>query len=554
MLSFISPFKTQASNQANRLALGLFGSVALALSFSVLPAHAANELTLYSDGQAFVKEDHTLALQKGNQTYTLNGLPTQLDTSSVRLSRLKESGPDIEWLGTEFLPAQTLNAQSLLSNQVGQSITFMEPSERAWVPGKEAPPMPKITTGKLIALPEAVAGFSTFASPRVTPHQWMAGDALAHDTLAVVEVDGEQRLVPTRLLILKTLPEDFRLKPSLKLALNSPEKASRPFELSYLTSGLSWQPYYTAVLTQNGQLNLQGWATLTNQSGKDFINQPLTLVAGTLNRRAQPQPLFAPKMVMMAARAEGVMADGAVGQPSLEAKALGDYYTYKLPQPITLKNNTSQAVSWFNGIAAPAQTRYVYDPNPGYQWLGYQDNADKTISLNGQPISRLLEWTNTETGTSRGFGKPLVSGAIRVLEADSDGSLQVVGEDQLSEVAKGDKVLLSLGQSMDLKAKKTQTGFHQVINKRLSNGNSSGYNEARYLVTLTNRKPTAQTVEVMEHPQGIGNNNWEVLKPSLPFEKQENHTVVFKVNVPAAKGDKPGQATLTYTVRSYFGN
>ena len=54
--------------------------------------------------------------------------------------------------------------------------------------------------------------------------------------------------------------------------------------LAYLTRGLSWNADYVAVFDEAaGNVSMQGWITLTNNSGTTFANANAQLVAGDVN-------------------------------------------------------------------------------------------------------------------------------------------------------------------------------------------------------------------------------------------------------------------------------
>ncbi len=54
--------------------------------------------------------------------------------------------------------------------------------------------------------------------------------------------------------------------------------------LSYLTTGLSWKADYVAMFDEKqSALKLQGWVTLTNNSGTSYKDARTQLVAGDIN-------------------------------------------------------------------------------------------------------------------------------------------------------------------------------------------------------------------------------------------------------------------------------
>ena len=57
-----------------------------------------------------------------------------------------------------------------------------------------------------------------------------------------------------------------------------PARADYTVEVSYRTSGLSWQPDYAAVMGDGDRVDLTSWATVKNDTGLDLVGAQLTLV------------------------------------------------------------------------------------------------------------------------------------------------------------------------------------------------------------------------------------------------------------------------------------
>jgi hypothetical protein len=56
-------------------------------------------------------------------------------------------------------------------------------------------------------------------------------------------------------------------------------------ELSYVTGGMTWNADYNVVAPETGDLlDLVGWVTLDNQSGKQFDHAHIKLMAGDVNK------------------------------------------------------------------------------------------------------------------------------------------------------------------------------------------------------------------------------------------------------------------------------
>ena len=81
------------------------------------------------------------------------------------------------------------------------------------------------------------------------------------------------------------LPANLYDRPTLLWMLENRGPQRQKVEASYLATRLAWSADY--VLTANRDettADLDGWVTLTNNSGTAFQNAKLQLVAGELNR------------------------------------------------------------------------------------------------------------------------------------------------------------------------------------------------------------------------------------------------------------------------------
>ncbi|MFR8207116.1 MAG: hypothetical protein ACLU99_13005 [Alphaproteobacteria bacterium] len=145
-------------------------------------------------------------------------------------------------------------------------------------------------------------------------------------------------------MVYENLPENLRVKPTLVVKLDNQNDGSKDLTLNYLTNGLSWQANYVAEITSDSQMDLQGWVTLNNQSGADYKDAEVQLIAGDVkqeNGNVRPQP----RNLMMAAKSVSFDAAGAAESASLPAENLGEYYVYSLPFKTDIMDKQSKQVS-----------------------------------------------------------------------------------------------------------------------------------------------------------------------------------------------------------------
>ena len=323
--------------------------------------------------------------------------------------------------------------------------------------------------------------------------------------------------VPGRLAF-PGVPDTLRDKPTLVISLLNPTAGTQDLELSYLTGGLSWRADYVAELNaQDDQLDLNGWVTLTNQSGAAYPNARLQLVAGDLNRVRDAQPL--PRgAVTMAAKA----ADAA----EMQQESLFEYHLYTLQRPTTLAENQTKQVALMSATRVPVKKEFLLE-GANYYYSGQYGELGQKMK-----VGVFVEFTNK----GEGLGIPLPRGVIRLYKKDSQGNAQFVGEDRIDHTPKNETVRLKLGDAFDLTADKRQTAFEKLA----GTGRYNYVFESAYEIVLKNAKPEAVTVTVREPMPG----DWTMVSESQPHTKAASGTAEWQVRVPAE-----GKTTLSYRVR-----
>lgn len=324
-------------------------------------------------------------------------------------------------------------------------------------------------------------------------------------------------------LVFESLPENLRSKPTLVVDLKTPQAGSKNLELAYLTRGISWKADYAADLTAKDRLNLKGWITLKNESGADYNNAQVQLVAGNVNLAAETGGIQ-PRPLMYAAKAMVRNADMAMetggGYP--EQESLADYYIYTLPFKTDIKDKQSKQVSLLSKENVAFAKEYKLE-SPLYLGVGSRDNE-----FNRQNPEVVFKFVNNQASN---LGEPLPKGIIRFYEKDKSGNIQFLGESNLEQLAVGDKTDLRLGRSFDIQAK------GKVMNVKNIAKNAT---DAEVEVKFTNAKKDAEKV-VFEQSFG---DSWEIVSESVKNEKKNAGTAAWTVEVPAG-----GEAVLNFKVR-----
>ena len=106
---------------------------------------------------------------------------------------------------------------------------------------------------------------------------------------------------------------------------------------------MNWTADYNLLLNDDeSALDLKGWVTLDNHSGRAFNDARLKLVAGDLNRIEPPQPVFAESRAM-------AMDMAQEQAPRVEQRELFEYQLYEVARSVSIKDNETKQiefVSW----------------------------------------------------------------------------------------------------------------------------------------------------------------------------------------------------------------
>src|SRR5579859_908506 len=102
------------------------------------------------------------------------------------------------------------------------------------------------------------------------------------------------------------VPANLYDRPTLLMSLENEGGRKQQVETSYLATNLAWNSDYVLTIGRDDKAaDLDGWVTLTNNSGTAFHNARLQLVAGELNRVQPPAVMetFARNAAVPAAKA-----------------------------------------------------------------------------------------------------------------------------------------------------------------------------------------------------------------------------------------------------------
>lgn len=433
---------------------------------------AQTSVTVYNSNLGVVTETRQLSFDKGIGRISVIDVPDQIDAASVRF--------DVPGAASVTILEQNYVYDLVSTDQLYQRY-IDQPIE---VISKEG----KLFGGKLLSF---TGGMMTLQQP-----------------------DGSLQLVNTSEMShvnLSKLPEGLITRPTLFWRYQSNSKQTVKGELSYQTTGMGWNAEYIGVLDKNEKmLDLSGWASITNNSGKSFADAKVKLIAGEIQRMPNPNQIY----MRGAKRNEVSSVEDILATQSFQERSFFEYHLYTLPRPATVANKEIKQISLFDPSTTGVQKLYTFHP-------GFDDNDVKVK----------VKFVNS---AAAGLGMPLPEGRVRLFKADDDKGLILLGEDRLEHTPSNEEVKLTVGTAFDIKAEERVMNQKQISNR---------VTEYDYEFEIRNQKKEAVTVNLEKNFYGF----WEIMNSSREYKKKNATTITM--DIPAPAGDT---VVVTMRVRTSY--
>lgn len=317
-------------------------------------------------------------------------------------------------------------------------------------------------------------------------------------------------------VVFNEIPANLSNKPILAAKLNSETSGDKFLNLAYLTSGLSWKTDYVANIEDKNALDLTGWVTINNESGVDYNNAKIQLIAGDVNI---VRPVMRQRIMMAKASFNAMdMAEGV----SVEPEQINSYELYTLPNITSIKDRQTKQIS----LIEKNDVKYFKEFNlrsPLYLGSGSEfkkAHPDITIVIENNEASNL--------------GISLPTGTVRFYEKDKNGNLQFVGSNNIGNTAKEETLRLNLGKAFNLvvdgKVKKISEKELSRTGKDIHGCYNTGLLKTYEVsVNFNNAEKDDNTVVFKQNMS----DNAKIISESLKSETENAHTRVWKVNIPA---------------------
>ncbi len=352
-------------------------------------------------------------------------------------------------------------------------------------------------------------------------------------TQPIIEVDGVLHFGLPGQPLFPALSADSVLKPTLNWLLRTNDPGKFDAEISYVSGGMSWQSDYNLVVSDNPNaktdlLDMVGWITMRNQSGKTFENARIKLMAGDVNKLQENT------LSNRAYKAMDMAVAGAAEAPAVREKSFDEFHLYTLERPTTLHDQETKQVEFVRATGIRAQRIYVYDGAKVDQYGYYnpeQIRQDQNYGTVSNPkIWVMEEFKNSETNH---LGIALPKGKLRFYRRDTDGHLEFVGENVIDHTPKDEIIRVYTGNAFDVVGQRKRTNYRIDVNQH--------WIDESFEVHLRNHKKEPVSVRVVEHLYRCA--NWKLTDQSQEWHKMDAQTIEFPI---ALAPD--GEQVVTYTV------
>jgi hypothetical protein len=488
----------------------------LVLCGSLFAQQSQPSLTIYNQDFAVVRQDVPLDLKSGVNQINVSEITMHLEPDSVILR--DPTGKHAVQVLEQNYRADPVSEPMLLSLYEGKIIDF----EVATPQGQQ------IVKGKIIR--SGYVPHNYFAMNRYGQNYYQGQMAVSAEQ-PIIEVNGQLKFSLPGTPIFPSLTDDTILKPRLEWMISTDKPGKFPAEFSYVTGGMSWQADYNIVAPEKGDLvDIVGWVTIDNQSGKTFENSRIKLMAGDVNKLqpGQSGQGYAMKAAMV--------ADAAA--PAVTEKAFDEYHLYTLERSTTLRDRETKQVELIHATGIASKQLYIYDGAKidynrynGWNWENIRNDHSYGTESNPK-IWVMREFVNSQANH---LGMPLPKGRVRFYRHNDDSQMEFTGENMIDHTPKDETVRIYTGNAFDI------TGERRRSNYTVEPKNSA---TETFQIKVRNHKKEPVEVRVVEHL--YRGKNWTITDKSDDYQKKDSQTIEFPVTI-APDGEKVITYTAHYT-------
>jgi hypothetical protein len=463
-------------------------------------------LTIYNQDFAVIRQDVPLDLKPGVNQVNFNDITMHLEPDSVILR--DPSGKRAINILEQNYRADPVNQMSLLSLYEGRTIDFEQP-DHTMVKGKV------VRSGYVRPDTFNMNGYNQGYPAQEDP---------------IIEVGGQLRFGLPGTPVFPDLTSESILKPRLEWMIATDKGGKFPAEFSYVTGGMSWQADYNIVAPEKGDLvDIVGWVTMDNRTGRTFDNARIKLMAGDVNKiqRGNNYAING-RMEIGAATAVSLV-------PAVTEKAFDEYHLYTLEHPTTLRDHETKQVEFIHASSVATKQLYIYDgckidSSRYYGWNWENIRNDHSYGTESNPkVWVMREFVDSDANH---LGMPLPKGRVRFYRRNDDGQIEFTGENMIDHTPHDETVRIYTGNAFDLTGERRRTNYTVEMNKNTATES--------FEIKVRNHKKEPVDVRIVEHLYRAL--TWDISAKSDDFTKKDSQTIEFPVTIPP-----DGEKVITYT-------
>jgi hypothetical protein len=269
-------------------------------------------------------------------------------------------------------------------------------------------------------------------------------------------------------------------------------------EISYFTSGISWEADYEAVVNAAGNdMTLSSFVKVSNRSGEEYQGSQVRLVVGKINlvekiadlanRGGRPIPpraqavarsaMVRPASPPMVAGAGALFASEASAPPEIIREGLSEYFLYTVSGEHEVPDRWSVRWPNFAQIGVPVENFYRYEE-------GRYNEPRRFVKLKNDKDHKL-------------GNEPLPDGRIIVFQTRPDGSRALLGRTISKYIPIGEEWEIDLGADPDVRVKPTMMDWAVESVEFNSTGNPSGWEIVEsWKLEVLNSRANPITIEI----------------------------------------------------------
>lgn len=413
----------------------------------------ATTLTIYNSNIALVQDSVEFEITKNDEEVIYKDIPNTLVSNSVNFDLPQEVS-----LLSQTYKRKSLTQHDLAKNFVGKNVT--------------------LANGSIVKLL-----------------------SLSGNNAVVQNLGGEVLTSKISDIVFPYLPKTLQADNSLNLHIQATKDLKTNIDITYLAKNISFSNDYILNIDKN-KADLQAWVDITNNSGKDFNNVKVNLLAGDINRAHNYRD---PIMLRSSAPV-------AMDKNNISHKSIAGYHKYTLPTKVNLKSFEKSRIKLFDYKDIAITNHYkAHMSNPLYLMGERSSNVERSLSL-------------------KGIKQVMPSGIVRIYTKDDDG-LMLLGEESIKNIPKNTPTTLRVGKDFDTKV--TQKVLSRKDTKKLFDVNIEysviNHSDEEKTVTVEIPFTKKEGAEIRSHQKyNFVQNNLVTFKVTLKANSKHIFAVNFK--------------------------